>query len=153
MPTFDRDEAIIGYGKHIAYSDTEAGSYTAIAGTVDINLPERELSAEEVTNDDSPNFHKQYIPGMYEPGTVSFTYRYNTTSFAALEAIYQLASVAGTRTSATKWWKVTLSDGSTATFRGFLTAHNLPLEIEGSPIVESEIQVDGAMEYTAASGS
>jgi hypothetical protein len=149
----DRDEVIIPHGKHIAYSDTLGGSYTNVDGTVDVNLPERELGASEITNDDSPDFHKDYIPGMYEPGTVGFTYRYNKTGFAALETIFQLASATGTRASATKYWKVTIPDGgSTAIFRGFMTAHTLPMEgDEDSPIVEVELQVNGKIAYAAAS--
>jgi hypothetical protein len=149
---FDADEAIISHGKHIAYSDTEGGTYTNVDGTVDVNLPERELGGSEITNDDSPDFHKDYIPGMYEPGTTGFTYRYNKTTFEALETIYQLASASGTRLQATKWWLVTIPDGSTAKFRGFLTAHNLPMEgAEDSPVVECEIQVRGKIAYTPAS--
>ena len=147
MP-IDNDEVIIGHGKHIAHS-ADGVTYSDVAGTIEVNLPERELGAAEITNDDSPDFTKEYMPGMYEPGTVSFTYRYNKTGFAALEAIYQLATVAATRGSATKFWKVTLPDGSESTFKGFLTAHNLPVEGEDSPIVEAEIQIVGKMVYTA----
>jgi hypothetical protein len=145
---FDRDEVIIGHGKHIAYSD-DGVTYTTVDGTVDISLPERELGATEITNDDSPNFHKDYIPGLYEPGKVNFTYRYTKTQFAALETIYQKANTAATRGDATKTWKVTLPDASTAVFNGFLTSHNLPIDGgEDSPVVEGEIQVIGLMTWT-----
>lgn len=146
--TINNSEVIIGHGKTLEYSDNGA-DWTKVPGTIDINLPERELGAAEITNDDSPDFTKEYQPGMYEPGTVSFTYRYNKTGFAALETIFQLATAAETRAQATKSWRVTLPDGSRTVFDGFLTAHNLPVEGgEESPIVEAEIQVTGKMAFS-----
>lgn len=151
MATYDRDEHVLGYGKSIAFSDSENGSYTTIAGTIDVQLPERELGAAEITNDDSEDYHKDYTPRLYEPGTASFSYKYTASQFAELETVYQLASDAGTRASATKWWKVTLPDGEVHKFRGFLTKHDLPVEIEEVPTVESEIQVCGKMNAAVAS--
>lgn len=148
MP-YDRDEHILGHAKRIAYGDTLIAISNDVFGTIDINLPERELESEELTNDDSPDFHKDYMPGLYEPGTVGFSYRYAKTMFTALEAVYQLATVAGTRADATKFWKVTLPDGSTAIFSGFLKAHNLPVEGATSPVVEAEIQVIGKITWAA----
>ena len=148
MP-YARDEHIIGHAKQLSYGDTLVGATTRVFGTREVNLPERELGTAEVTNDDTPDFHKDYIPGLYEPGTVSFTYLYAKSQFAALEAIYQLATVAATRASATKFWKVTLPDASTATFKGFLTKHDLPMETEDEVVVEAEIQVVGKITFTA----
>lgn len=156
MP-FAREQVIIGHAKRLAYSeDIAIPSYTDVFGTIDVSLPERELGATEITNDDSPDFHKDYIEGMYEPGTIGFSYRYTKSQFTAMEAIYQLASAVATRGSAvagksTKKWRVTLPDGSVATFRGFLTAHNLPIEgSEDSPVVEGEIQCIGKMTWVSA---
>lgn len=146
----DSTDPIIGHGKSLAYSDTEQGQYTPIPKTIEVNLPERELSASETTNDDSADFHKEYIPGLYEPGTVSFTYRYTAAGFAIVEDLYALAQDAGTRSDAIKWWKVTLPDGSTAVFQGFITANNLPAEQEDALVSEGELQVTGPMTFTAA---
>lgn len=147
---FNRDEAIIPHGKHIAFSDTLGGAYTNVDGTIDISLPERELGASEITNDDSPDFHKDYIPGMYEPGTIGFTYLYTKTGFADVEAVFQLASASATRANATKFWKITLPDGSTGIVQGFLTKHSLPLEgDEDSPVVECELQTLGKLTFAA----
>ena len=153
MADFNEDEVIIGYGKELAYSDEENGSYTTIAGTIEVNLPERELGEAETTNDDSANYHKTYIPALYEPGNATFTYRYTATQFAELEAIFQLASDVSTRADAIKWWRETLADGSVTKFQGFLKKHDLPVEIEESPSVEGEIKVTGPMTFTAGVGS
>lgn len=149
MPAHD-SEYIISHGKHIAYSDTENGTYVTIEDTREISFPEAELGSAETTNDSTPDFRKDYIPGLYEPGTISFTYVYGKTQFAAIEALFQLASVAGTRNSATKYWKITLSDGSTGIVRGFLTKHTLPgSEGEDVHVCECEIQCRGKLTFAA----
>ncbi len=142
---FDRDECIIGYGKSIGYSDTQGGGLTMVDGTIEISYPESELGKAEITNDDSPDFHKDYIPGLYEPGTVKVTYRYTSSIYTQMQTVYQLASVAATRASATKYWTIELPDGATTEFRGFISKNNLPIpDLEGSPICEMEIQVGGS---------
>ena len=147
MP-FDANEAIIGYGKKLSYGGTQ------IPGTVQVDLPERELAAEEVTNDDSPDRHKEYIPGLYEPGTMGFSYRYGKTAFAAMETVFMGASVAGaTPDSAIKDWVYTLPDGSSASWRGFITSHKLPAELEGVLTVEGEMQVVGKVTFSAGGGA
>jgi hypothetical protein len=148
MP-FDRDEVMSHHGKRIAYADTLAGSYTTVFGTVDINLPERELEEEEVTNDDSADYTKDFEPGLYDPGSASFTYKYQKTQYTALETLFQLATVPATRVDATKFWKVTLVDGSTAIFQGYLKTHNLPLEGATVPTVDAEIRVKGKVTWAA----
>lgn len=148
---FDRTQTIIPFGKRIAYSDTSGGSYTSVFGTIEVDLPDRDLGKAEITNDDSTLRHKDYIPGLYEPGTIKVTYRYTRTQFAALETIFQLATVQSTVASATKYWKTTLPDGSTALVQGFIVKHSLPMDLESSPAVELEIQCLGAMTWTSGS--
>jgi predicted secreted protein len=147
-------EFIIPHRKQVQYAtdgSTLPGSgWNDVVDTIDVTLPERELSASETTNDDALGYTKTYIAGMYEPGQFSFTYRYGKTQFSALETIFAGANDS-TRTDAYKWWKVILPDGSYAAFRGFITAHNLPLEgAEDSPVVEVQIQVIGSMTYSVS---
>jgi predicted secreted protein len=146
MP-FDRTETVITYNKHLSYSDTLNGSYTNVAGTIDIQLPQRELGVAEITNDDTADYTKDYIPALFEPGTIPFTYRYTKSQFASLETIFQARTA--------KYWKVLLADGSYGKVTGFIVKHDLPLEgEEDSPVVEGEIQATGKMAWTSfGSGS
>lgn len=150
MP-FDRDEVEIGYGKKLEYSDNGTSGWTQVFGTIDIQLPQRELGEAEITNDDSEDFHRDFIPGLYDPGVAPFTYVYTDSVFAGLETLFQLASVRATRAAATKYWRTTLADGSTKVYRGFLKKHDLPVDVDGVPTCEAEIRVSGKM--TTASGS
>jgi hypothetical protein len=148
MP-FNESEVVIGHGKSLAYADAEAGPYVEIPGTIDISLPERELGATELVHDDLTDYTKDSIPALLDPGTVDFTYVYGKTAFASIEAIFQLATSAANRATATKFWRTTLPDGATATFRGFLTSHGLPMEQEDHLVVEASIQVRGKMTFAA----
>lgn len=153
MGDYNDSETVIGHGKELAYSDTENGTYTPIPGTIEVNLPERELGESEILNDDSEHYHKDYLPSVFDPGTISFTYQYGKTAFAEVEALFQLASATATRASATKWWRITSPDGSTSKVRGFLKSHNLPMEQEDAVVVEAEIRCRGKMTFTPASVS
>jgi hypothetical protein len=148
MP-YTPSEHNIGHGKKLEFSDaSNFSSPTQIFGTVSVPLPERELGASEKTNDDSPDYHKEYQPGLYEPGTVDFTYNYAKTEFEKVETLFALAQVAATRASATKYWRLTLPDGSTAVWQGFITANNLPAEQEDTLVCEASMQVTGKMTFT-----
>lgn len=153
MADIVEEEVILGFGKTIEFSDTENGSYTKLPGSITTTLPDRELGEAETTNDDSPDFHRQFIPGLYDPGVVSLTYRYSATGYAMMEELFQLAADAVTRPDAIKWWKVTLIDGAVAKFRGWVKKNGMPVELDTSPEVECEIRATGKMSFTPAGGS
>ncbi len=148
MP-FARNEVTNAHGKRLSYSDTLIGARTEVFGTVDVNLPERELEEEDVTSDDSPDFTKEFDPALYDPGEVGFTYKYTKTQFTALETLFQLASAVLTRKDATKFWKILYPDGSSAIFQGYLKAHNLPGEGATTLQAEGAIRVKGKVTWAA----
>lgn len=151
--TYMPEDHIIGHGGSLGFCDTENGTYLLVRGTREVNLPERELGEAETTNDDSPDFHKENTPGMYDPGTVTASCVYQPTQFADIEELFQLSSAAGTRANATKYWKHTLPDGSVAAFRGWVKRNDMPREQEGEMVFEFEIRVVGKMTFTKPAGS
>jgi hypothetical protein len=150
MANYDPDEAGIGYGKILEYSADGTTGWVKVPGTVEFEFPDTELEAAETTNDDSPDGHKDYIPGLYEPGTVPFSYRYGKTAFALIDAVFMLATVAATRATATKFWRQTMPDGSKMAFKGFITKHSMPADIDGVLTVEGEMQCIGKRVFTPA---
>lgn len=148
MP-LNRSQIRSAHGKRLAYCDTLVGTYLDVFGTVDINLPERTLEEEEVTNDDSADFTKDFEPGLYDPGEAGFTYKYTDDMWALLEAIFLLASVPLTREDATKFWKVTFPSGATAIFSAYIKSHNLPLEGATTPTVEGSLRVKSKITWAA----
>ncbi|HQY88825.1 MAG TPA: hypothetical protein PK402_09210 [Tepidisphaeraceae bacterium] len=153
------DQPQINHGKQLSFCDTVDGEYTHVAKTQDWNLPDSELGASEFTNDDSPNFTKQYQPGMYEPGTVEGTYVYTDDAFEIMQELFERGKdeanrAADAETPVTVFWKAELPSGAVASWQGFVTKNGLPMDGQDETTVsEFAIQVSGTMTYTAASDS
>lgn len=151
--TYAPDKHRIGHGGALAYCDTANGTFISIKGTTEVNLPERELGEADHTNDDSPDFTKEMMPGMFDPGSVSASYIYQPDQFEDLETIFQLATVAATRGSATKFWKHTLPDGAVVAFKGWIKKHDMPRDQEGTMTVSMEIRATTIFDWTAPPAS
>lgn len=150
----DSTSPIIPFGKTIAYCDTANGEFIAIAKTQKVTLPEAELGKAESTHDQSADAHKEYLPTLYEPGTMKVTYEYTAAQYATCEGIRLLATDTATRASATKFWQVILPDGSVGLVKGFITKHVASeFDMETVPTVDIEIQCSGKMTFTAGQGS
>lgn len=143
----------INHGKKLYFSN-DGEEWTQVPNTVDFGLPDGELGTAEYTNDDSPNYHKQYQPGLYDPGSIEGTYIYSDDAFALMDELHQRATVTANRfsdseTPASVHWKIELTSGALCTFRGFLTKNTLPMDgQEDTSTCEFTIQVDGTVTYT-----
>lgn len=150
---YNEAETTIGHGWNVLYAANLAGlsSGTPIDGTTGVHFPDGELGEMEITNDDTADFMKDYHPGLYDPGTVAFTYKFGKTQYAVVEAVYQECTVAATRaTAASRYWKIVAPDGSFATFKGFLKKHAITdSDQEDALEVECEIRVRGKITFTA----
>jgi hypothetical protein len=153
MGALDENEATIGFNKKLEWSDTENGSYTRVSNTVDVDLPDRSLGEAEFTNDESPDFHRQFTPQLYDPGTLDFTYIYTDDAFEAIEELYATGMVAETRDEMTKWWKITIPTGAVCKFRGYVNKHGMPMTVDGINQVAASLRVSGKMTFTPAGGS
>lgn len=153
MPAPSASEHIIGFGKKLSYCTTVNGSYTDVYNTRNITAPQTQLGSAEITNDNSPNRTKARIPGLYDPGTVSFTYVYSRTQFAALQTLLAGGTSQAGAAAATLFWKITYADGSVLAFQGYLTKNDLPAELEGELVSEGEIQATTVPTFTAGAGS
>ena len=105
-------DATPGYGAQLGYG-TDGNSYTSILQTVDLGGPEPEVGAVGITNNDSPDNTKEYMPGMVEPGEMEFEVVYKKSVCAAVYALHG--------DGVTYFWKLTYPDGSHWTFKGFVT--------------------------------
>lgn len=143
-------EYIIHHGKNVGYGATSNGSFTMLDDTRDVGFPEPEFGTAETTNDSTPNFTKAYIPGLKEPGKLTFSYVYGKTQFTALDTIFALNEDATTRATSSKYWKVLLADGSFGVAKGFMTKHALPPgDGEDVVTVDVEIQITSKWAFTA----
>lgn len=146
--TYDPATHRIGHRGALGYCDTVDGDYIRVRGTQECNIPESELGESETTNDDSTDFHKEYIPGVFEPGNVTFTYVFQADQFSDIDVLRLLGSSLGTRASGTKFWRHFLPDGSKYQFRGWVKSNKLPRDQEGTIVCEAEIKVIGKTTFT-----
>lgn len=117
--------ATVGYGSTLAFS-LLGTTYTDIAQTVDLTGPEPEVGEVGITNNDSPDNTKEYIPGMIEPGEIEFEVVYTKTQAAALYALFGDGNV--------YFWRETYPDGSKWEFKGFLNAFGTEAPTEDEAI-------------------
>lgn len=104
-------EATVGYGSSLFYS-VDGTAYTEVAQTVDLSGPEPEVGDVAITNNDSPDNTKEYIPGMIEPGEQEFEVVYKKAVCAALYGMFG--------NGITYFWRELYPDGSKWEFKGYL---------------------------------
>lgn len=136
--------ATVGYGSILAWSATEGGTYAAIAQTRDLPGPEPEVGDVNITNNDSPDNTKEYIPGMIEPGELDFELVYKKAVCATLYGMFGNQVV--------YWWKETFLDGSTWKFPGYLKKFGTETETEDKEIQNNvTIKLTGKPVFAAGS--
>ncbi|HEV7299256.1 MAG TPA: phage tail tube protein [Tepidisphaeraceae bacterium] len=129
------------YGSKIAVSATDA-SYVDIAQTVDLAGPSPEVGEISITNNDSPDNCKEYLPGMIEPGELEFEIVYEKEQCADLYAMFGDDIV--------YFWRETYPDGSTWKFKGFLKSFGTEGETEDGALTNTiSIKLTSKPVYTA----
>ena len=120
----------IGYGLTIGYS-ADGVAYTNVAQVADSNVS-RTGDKGLITNNDSPSARKEKMPGLVDPGSVTFNIIYKKSAMTALMALLRL----------TRYWKVTCQDNCTFVDQGFIT------ELKQGRPVEDKETLDVTVEYT-----
>ncbi|MBV8781387.1 MAG: hypothetical protein JO353_08320 [Phycisphaerae bacterium] len=131
--------AIIGAGSSLAYSATSGGSYSALSELIKIGFPKSSVAKIKATNMQSLNLTSEYIAGFKDTAELSFEANYLKADMTT----YQ------TQLRVQQWWKITLPDGSTFTFPGFLAEIDGDTEAEAKITVKGKLQVTGAITWVA----
>jgi hypothetical protein len=120
--------ASIGHTTSLAYgtssSATSGTSITAVGEVKSFTGPSPTVTDVDVTNLESANYHKEFIPGLIDSGDLVATVSYGK---AQTTSVYALL-----RTS--KWWIVTLPDTSTWLVEGYVKGF-------GQEQIESEKEI------------
>ena len=137
-------DATKAYGSVIAYSTTENGTYTDIAQSVDLGGPSPEVGDVGITNNDSPDNTKEYMPGMIEPGELEFQLVYKKDQCATLYGMFGDDVV--------YWWKETYPDGSSWKFAGYIKGFGTEGETEDGALMNNvTIKLTSKPAFTAGS--
>jgi len=116
----------IGYRTRIAYEDSPgSGTYTEISKQTSLDPPDPVFDEVDTTNQDSPNFFKEFVLAMRDPGMVAVE-----GNFLPEDATHQRMRVI--REAATEInWRINLRDAPTnaiiytETFAGLLKSFSV----------------------------
>ena len=130
-------------GVHIAAADVP------FTGVTDISGVDRTADAYDSSTHDMTGIGKQYISGLIDYGTVTFTILYNEIDLTNVStAIGYALSKMGSGNS--DQFYVTEPKGHKVAFNGFLKSFKPRLPVAGLKSAALEIQVSGVLTETAA---
>lgn len=136
-------EALAGYGVLLKVGDGDDPEvFTTIAEVRDIEGPELELEAKEVTSHDSPNGWREYIGTLLSGGEVSFD-----VNFIPTHATHSPSSglIKAMRDRALKNYQLVFPDvaATTWTFAALVTGVGPKGPVEDELSAEVKLQVSG----------
>jgi hypothetical protein len=134
--------AVHSYGSTLGYSATSGGSYTNVAEVVEVDGPSLQVSEVDVTSLASPSAHKEFLPGLVDPGDIKLKLNLLTSQFSTVWGF------AAGRTF--KYWKITLSNGDTAVAYGFIKELHPSAPDNKQLMADMTIKVSGPITYTPA---
>lgn len=85
------------------------GTYTDVGELINITPPTKTLGTIDITNHGTTDYYREFLPGMIDGGTVTFTCNYISSSSWAN---YSITNEMDNRTKV--GWKITLSTGEAA---------------------------------------
>ena len=116
----------------------DGSSYTAIARIRDVKGPEQTLDTVEVTNQDSPNFFKEWTATLLDGGLVTFP-------MSLLDADASQASLQAAQQARTlMFWEVLIGATGKAFFwQGYVTKFGFSGPVHDVALIDVEIRVTG----------
>lgn len=93
-----------------AGSVATTSSWVLLSEIKNVSGPAPDVTDVEVTNLESPNFTKEFIPGLINGGEVSFDVSYFKTACATVYGLIRTSTA----------WKIILPDTSTWTWDGYI---------------------------------
>jgi hypothetical protein len=129
MPT----NAALGY--QITLARFNGTSYIALAEVVDTTPPNVTRDEIDATHHGSPGGYKEYIPGLREGGEVPVTLNFIPSATDSLLAAFNSNTVDS--------WRITLSNGVTCTFAGFVKSHSPATPRDDKMTLDAVIKVSG----------
>ncbi len=118
MADQEETSAEIGYGSAIDISQ-DGGATWASAGQIsgDITPPSSTIDTVDATHMASPDFNKEFILGLSDPGQCSYPIHFNANS--DVDQLYQGVRAARTRVKV----RITFPNATTWIFTGLLTGY------------------------------
>lgn len=127
---------------HAQVLEVTSGTPFVVTDLTNIQFSGKATDSIEISSESSPINAKEFIPGMIDHGTCTFTCNYK-------EAMHKtLADLQDARTSAT--WKHTRPDASYLTFVGFIMSDDRQFPHQGKTEMTYTIKITGLPVITTA---
>ena len=133
-----------GRGSHLAVSD-DSIAYTNIAQLQKFAFAGLSATLEDVTNLDSPTAFKEWLPTIIDPKDITYSGILNPADATTNDLATRLQNFTLTH------FKVTLTDGTTITFDGFVTDH-VPVSVDYAKALtfSGKVQITSGVTITPA---
>lgn len=115
-------------------------TYTTILEVTDISGPSMSADSVEYTNHSSPNFTREFKPGLVDPGEVTFNVNWVPTN-ATHNLTAGLAYLLRNRLS--RSFQLVFPDGTTWTFDAFVTGYEVTAPIDDKLGCDVTLKVTG----------
>jgi predicted secreted protein len=129
-----------GYGSHLASGGTTGAAYTNVAQLKKINFSGLKADFDEITNLDSPTIFKEYMKTVVDGDTVTFDGVMNPAD-PTTQAL--LTNIATAGSAALFFWRITLTNGSTLTFQGYVSDFKFGAEYNKAITFSGSIKIVG----------
>jgi hypothetical protein len=130
----------IGHTTTISYGAVPV----SVAQVQDVNLGAVTVDSVEVTNNDSSDSTKEFVPGLIDSGEITFTCLFDPGEVET--HLTELQSLATTT------WTVTLPTGalggSTWAGSGFITSMSAPVPMGDAVTVDFTVKITGGVTFT-----
>jgi predicted secreted protein len=129
-----------GYGSKLANGGTTGASYTNVAQLKKINFSGLKAEFDDITNLDSPNIFKEWMKTIVDGDTVQFDGVLNPADPTS-QALLSNIGTAGS--AALNYWKISLTNGSTLIFQGYVQDYKLGVEYNKAITFSGAIKIVG----------
>lgn len=134
-----------GYGSKLASGGTAGASYTNVAQLKKVNFSGLKAEFDDITNLDSPSIFKEWMKTVVDGDTVSFDGVMNPAD-PTTQAL--LTNIATSGSAALFFWKITLTNGSTLVFTGYVSDFKFGAEYNKAITFSGTIKIVGNVTAT-----
>lgn len=132
--------AFPGYGSKLASGGTTGAAYTNVGQLKKVNFSGLKAEFDDITNLDSPTIFKEWMKTIVDGDTVSFDGVMNPSDPTTQSLLTNLATAGQ---AALFFWKLTLTNGSTLIFQGYVQDFKFGVEYNKAITFSGAIKIVG----------
>lgn len=130
---------------------TDGSTYTTMTETKTLVVPTTEVEYVDVTNMDSPNGFREFLPGLKDAGEITVECNYTPEMYDLAQGYRTNGTVVHFRTTLTAFSGQT--GGDVFKFTGYVTPQVQQTPVEGAIMLNISVRVTGAVEHEAGATS